>query len=32
MYDDSYDRSISLRTDALVVWRTVGVVLRATGL
>ena len=32
MYDDSYDRSISLRTDALVVWRTIGVVLKATGL
>ena len=32
LYDDSYDRSISLRTDALVVWRTIGVVLRATGL
>ena len=32
MYDDSYDRSISVRTDALVVWRTIGVVLKATGL
>ena len=32
MYDDDYDRSISLRTDALVIWRTVGVVMGATGL
>jgi exopolysaccharide production protein ExoY len=32
MYDDNYDRSISLRTDALVIWRTVGVVMGATGL
>jgi hypothetical protein len=32
MYDDDYDRSISLRTDALVIWRTVGVVVGATGL
>ena len=32
MYDDCYDRSISLRTDALVIWRTIGVVLKATGL
>lgn len=32
MYDDAYDRSVSLRTDALVIWRTLGVVLMATGL
>lgn len=32
MYDDTYDQSISLRTDAMVIWRTVGVVARATGL
>ncbi|MTE01017.1 sugar transferase [Paracoccus sp. YIM 132242] len=31
-YDDDYERSISLRTDALVIWRTVGVVMGATGL
>lgn len=32
MYDDLYERSISLRTDALILWRTIGVVARATGL
>ena len=32
LYDDDSDRSISLRTDALVIWRTVGVVMGATGL
>jgi exopolysaccharide production protein ExoY len=30
-YDDAYDRQISLRTDAAILGRTVGVVLRCTG-
>jgi exopolysaccharide production protein ExoY len=31
-YDDEYCRSVSLRTDAVILWRTVLVVLRATGI
>lgn len=31
-YDDEYSRSVSLWSDALILWRTVLVVLRATGI
>ncbi|SET20850.1 sugar transferase [Paracoccus homiensis] len=31
MYDDVYDRNLSLGSDIGILWRTVGVVLRATG-
>ncbi|MEM7642015.1 MAG: sugar transferase [Pseudomonadota bacterium] len=30
-FDDAYERAVSLRTDLVVLWRTVAVVLRGTG-
>jgi exopolysaccharide production protein ExoY len=30
-YDNAYFHSMSLKTDLVVIWRTLGVVLRATG-
>jgi lipopolysaccharide/colanic/teichoic acid biosynthesis glycosyltransferase len=31
-FDEAYGRRISLKTDAWILWRTFGVVVRATGL